>query len=83
MSKDEDEGNPRELVFRSVEALAKHLNIKGRRVRRLKQQGRLNYTTQAVIIRVDEINEYLVRQAAYRTIPAPFIPTSKKKGQND
>ena len=59
------------IIFANTRALAKYLDISERRLRQYKQSGRLNYTTNAVL--VDRTELIRIRQSI-TAWAAPYVP---------
>ncbi len=78
-----DELKPkRVLVFKNIEALAAHLDVSTRRLRKLRQQGRLNYTNYSVMVDAEEVERVKERQAAFNGPPMPYVPRSFRGNSN-
>lgn len=71
MSDEEAPKKQQRMVFENVQKLADFLDISSRRLRKLKLAGRINYTTDAVLVDPNEIHKYKEIQANYL---APYIP---------
>lgn len=63
------------MVFANVRQLAKYLNVSERRMRQYRASGRRNYTTDAVLVDLDELQKMKRSQANYL---APYIPPMRR-----
>jgi len=59
------------VIFANVRDLAKYLDVSERRLRQYKEAGRLNYTTDAVLVDRDELR---VIKQAIAAWAAPYVP---------
>lgn len=63
------------MVFANVRQLAKYLNVSERRLRQYRASGRLNYTTDAVLVDLVELQKLKRSQANYLV---PYIPPMRR-----